>query len=763
MTEERPGPNPAPPPPPPKRRGWATRFLCVALIGLVTALTVFLLNRESDVKPPEAPNSSAVAESKPERQSEKVQRPAQRPLVVTIVPPTATLSSPSSDVYISGVDGTWQVEASDVSTPPVTVVASLEGYNEQQITLDAETLQKGFLNVELKPVALSPGEAHRFTGHTAPVRSVAISSDGKWAASGGNDKSIRLWDLTTMQAAKVLNAHQGAVLALAFTPDSRWLASGSSDKVVRLWDVETGELVRELPAQSGPVEAVAFSPDGAKLVTAGGSFDAKKAEPVGCYGQLWNLNTGRELIRLTGHRNIVTAVTFSPDGNSLLTGSADSSMRLWDAESGASGQVFLGHLGRVSSVAFSPGGSQAASAGNDKTVRLWSVPTGQNIRQLVGHEGPVRGLAYVDDRRLVSVSEDGTTRLWDLVAGTQLESFAGHEGSVNAVSVSRDGNLAVTAGSDQTVRLWRLPVFETDQSPETPAEILSEKRKFTSPAQIVWDLSLSLDRRTFAAACDDHAVRIWKLDSGAPIRVLDKYTNSLCGVTWDTFSDEVIAASQNGRITVWKAADWTLLHSWLTDEGIRSLSVSPRTNMLYTCGLDGRLRSMEIGKNKNANMLFNVGSALRTLAGSPAKSLVVFAGEDKTVYVGDDSREFFIRRLRGHNAMVNQVDVGPEGRFAASASDDGTVRLWDLAEGKEAYIWTLESERMRAVAFSPDGKRLAAGSESGTLYVWDIDGHQLLYRCFGHTGYITDLEFPTSEELLSASRDGTCRLWDLKE
>ncbi len=168
------------------------------------------------------------------------------------------------------------------------------------------------------------------------------------------------------------------------------------------------------------------------------------------------IDASRERNLFQGHERYVYSVAFSPDGQRIVSGSGDNTVRLWDLKGQAIGQPFRGHQGSVYSVAFSPDGQRIVSGSDDNTLRLWDLK-GQAIGQpFRGHERGVWSVAFSPvGQRFVSGSDDNTLRLWDLKGQAIGQPFRGHESYVRSVAFSADGQRIVSGSADNPLQLWQ--------------------------------------------------------------------------------------------------------------------------------------------------------------------------------------------------------------------------------------------------------------------------------------------------------------------
>ncbi|WP_017318726.1 DnaJ domain-containing protein [Mastigocladopsis repens] len=295
---------------------------------------------------------------------------------------------------------------------------------------------------------------------------------------------------------------------------------------------ETWRCVQTLKGHTAAVNAIAISPDGQTL--ASGSNDTTV--------KLWNLKTGTWLYTFAGQEEAVLSVAISPDGKILASGSVARKISYWYVDTKKFLRTFFylnspySHTGFVYSVAFSPDGKILASGSGDKSIRLWGRYTGEVKRTLNGHSDTVLSIVISPNGKiLASGSTDQTIRLWDLNNWGQSRILTEHLEAVNTVVISPDGETLISGSTDTTIKLWNLH----------SGELL---HTLTGHSTAIVSLAINPDGQTLASVSTDGIINIWNLRTR---KLLQQLSGRGC-VAFSPDGKTLVSGGEGGIIKIWR-------------------------------------------------------------------------------------------------------------------------------------------------------------------------------------------------------------------
>lgn len=605
--------------------------------------------------------------------------------------------------------GTNPLGASDVAFhPKEKVVASASG--NQVHTWHPET-------GKLIKVVLNLGKTDK------PVKSIAFSPDGRLLAVGADDGILRVVESETGKEVFKSNSRNARIERVAFSPNGKLVALGDSNSQVAVYVPEGkgNQLAMSVQgADLGEIMGVAFAADSGSVFTCGRDGKARLTAGPDPDGKSV-ANTATKLRDFVGHTGPVTGLAVTADGKFLATSGDDKTVRVWDVTGGKQLRSFQGHMTKATAVAVRGDGRQVASASDDGAVRVWDLNTSDEHKALTDSKESLWAVATSPDGKWVAAAgADKSIRVYALDTG-KLEATLDAGAAMTALAFLSDSNRLVAAGGDKAVKVWDL----------TAKKVLKELSGHTLAVLAV---GASPDGKLVVSGSADASVRGFDPDTG---KELWKWASkkAACAVAVRKGGKQVAVGIADGGLVmldVSGSAPKELAALPAHTAGTTCVAFSPDGNRLATVGGDGALRVWSAGDDGSLVQLVRFDgqvtatgtavSPLSTVAFAPDGRYVAAAGADAVVRVWDVQTKSEVRGLRGHTDWVTSVAFAPNGQSLASvaAEKDNALRVFELPPLDTASAAGGHMLAVNAVAVSPNGKLVATAAVDQTIKVWDI-------------------------------------------
>lgn len=528
---------------------------------------------------------------------------------------------------------------------------------------------------------------------------IGIIALGK--SADADQKSSTIFASQSKELNENANFDKAMLFSLQGDPDGPWRLFGKKENHLATAQFIRGflnsKLITTYERHTDGVATLAHCPDGTCFVSGSGDNTAI----------LWDIDTKNAIHIFEGHSRRITSVSFSPDGNTILTSSGDSTLKLWNINTGKLIRSFQGHETWVNDAKFSKDGTKILSGGGDKLALIWETSTGKILGRLTGHEGRVSAVAFSADETMVYTGcEYGTIKTWDADSYEIQQTIQAHDNWINALNVSADGEKLLTASGDSTAKVWLTDSFELAQTYKGHNTRINAAK-------------FSDDGRYALTGSGDFSAHLWRVDTG-------KTTMRFAG----------------------------------HDSWVYGVDFSPDGRSILTGAWDNTIKRWSVPAEKQTIAVIHNNDTMTATAISPDGQLF-FANTGTQGGEIRDAHAHVVATLSAHEGRIMDAVFGQNGHTIATASSDGTAKLWDAKTGSLLKNFSGHENVVRAVAIGPSGKRLMTGGNDQHAIIWDIETVQPIATLIGHEDRINTVAFsPDGKKVYTGSADATLMVWD---
>jgi WD40 repeat protein len=628
----------------------------------------------------------------------------------------------------------------------------------------------------LKPNLTAPGGAliQTLYGHTDAVNAVAITPDGKKVVSASRDKTIKIWDFDTGHELKTLYGHQDWVEDLAISPDGSAIVSASKDKTIKVWDLNSGHEIRTLAGHTEAVTTVAFSSDGSRVISASHESNLVVDEwglldPISSSNEnklkVWDFKAGKELLELAGHNKPVRFIKAFPQDSKIISASSDKTLRIWDLNSGQCTQILSGHTDNVTGVDITLDGNQIISSSDDYTLKVWDVETGDEVHSLQ-HTFCLSAVALTSDGgKLISGSNDYDLQVWDFNTKEKLGTLKGHNDLIFSLAASPDGKSVVSASFDGIIKIWSISgkaIYSNPSKEDCQTEKVHKDVK---------DIAITKDGKKAITASNDHTLSVWGLVTRQKLSLLQGHEDRVTSVAIFSDSRRALSASSDYTLRTWDLSQGKEIRKIDCEFGEKekkyiwsSLSIAPNDREVFSIFGDtrgSRVDSWDINKGEIRTSA-RLWDAVRVFLGITRCVDAIVLPLDWKVFQIIKPRTGETIDVSGHEDRVNSVILTPDDQQIISASDDRTLKIWDLATATELETLYGHTRGVTDVAVSLNGQRIASIADT-ELKIWDLAARNCLATFEADQSFTCCAITPDGSTVLAGDTEGMVHFLQLIE
>ncbi len=580
------------------------------------------------------------------------------------------------------------------------------------------------------------------TGHNGFINSLHVSPDGKWVASGGNDKLVKIMDLSSGKEFRTFHGNDGRVNYIRFSPNSKFLGAMINSNELKIWDISNGKLIRSIPA-SGSIPKFEFSQDGEEVYFVNEYNQIAKVKWQSSADPTSLVTDGIVRIQLSADKKSIFYLDYKGGLTqiSIADGSVLQTKTLFDKFVYPFAEMSIDHKGEFLAVAF-----------NDKKVRIYKTSDLSLHTTFNNFKALVTALTFdQQSQTLITTQHDNQVRTWNV------------KGKKETAPYPKASLFAPTALS---VHPTEKLIFFNDNNKINIARLGNGKviKQIKAKGNKIINLAYDQQGTYLAAATGDITIKLWNLKENKINTVLPGFFP----VLFTPNGKQLVSMETAMSMAVWDMSTRKKAFTLATEgELMQNLAFSSDGKYISGAGYQGIIRIWDFNTKKIVHRLSGHQGGIYGTSFSPDGKYLASCGMDQTVRIWDLSSGKEIKKIQDQTIIISDVKFSPNGQFLASAAWDKTINLYKTSDWSLSKTLKGHTNMITSISFNKSGDRLASSSSNNAVWsadnsvkIWDVASGTEVCSFQNHVGGIQKVIFDkTSDLVFSSGDDGMIKVW----
>ncbi len=583
-------------------------------------------------------------------------------------------------------------------------------------------------------------------GHKGAVYVTTFWQSGKEFASGGSDRTVKIWSFETGECLNTLENHRSSVSALAYHPFDYQLLSGSSDRTICLWELPTSTCIQTFSGHKGQITEIVWDIGGNWFVSSSKDgtlikWDPKKGIPLKIY--------------VTTDNARLLCLDINPALDLIIAGDNKGYLHFWKLSDGQYLHHFQAHPFSIRSINYHPFENKWISAGKNSPVKIWNFDDLQNILapMLFGDEYyDAYSLSWHHDGSGFFVGhKNGLIEYWNISRNEVIQSLKGHQGKIYDLAFFERGSRLISGSEDMSIRSWSLKSGDSHQK---------------LPGYTPWlhTLECHPNGERLWVGTSTGTIKVWNLKQQSCEYVFEGHSKSVRALAILEKGKYLLSASSDKTIKLWDTYGGLCLYTFQGHEAeVRALAVSKNQLDFISASNDNHIIHWDIKSGKVLNLFMGHGNNVTGVLYHPNGDKIISTSLDSTICVWSLTSGKLLSKWEGHESGIRTLAFHEENDMMLTGDGKGTVKLWSITDERCLATFQPHNKPIYSLILIPEDKLFLSAASDGSIHLTSIQTKDIIRSFNDHKGWVRALSLhPNQQEFFSTGYDGTIRRWSLK-